>query len=104
MTNGVPSPAAPTTFQREYEHAHEGNGEKRNMRSAAAATALFLVVGIIAFMSPSSTAAATLSEGEKSDIDAWVKSDEVGRCKLDPSLKAPCLQPLNLRLHTSLSV
>ena len=28
----------------------------------------------------------------------------VGRCKLDPSLKAPCFQPLNLRVHTSLSI
>ena len=27
----------------------------------------------------------------------------VGRCKLDPSLKATCFQPLNLRLHTVLS-
>ena len=30
--------------------------------------------------------------------------DEVGRCKLDPSLTlATCFQPLNLRLHTVLS-
>ena len=29
--------------------------------------------------------------------------DEVGRCKLDPSLKATCFQPLNLRVHTVLS-
>ena len=27
----------------------------------------------------------------------------VGRCKLDPSLKATCFQPLNLRVHTVLS-
>ena len=28
---------------------------------------------------------------------------KVGRCKLDPSLKATCFQPLNLRVHTVLS-
>ena len=28
---------------------------------------------------------------------------EVRRCKLDPSLKATCFQPLNLRVHTVLS-
>ena len=28
---------------------------------------------------------------------------EVRRCKLDPSLKAPCFQPLNLRVRTLLS-
>ena len=28
---------------------------------------------------------------------------EVGRCKLDPSFKATCFQPLNLRVHTELS-
>ena len=27
----------------------------------------------------------------------------VGRCKLDPSLKVTCFQPLNLRVHTVLS-
>ena len=27
----------------------------------------------------------------------------VGQCKLDPSLKATCFQPLNLRVHTVLS-
>ena len=27
----------------------------------------------------------------------------VGRCKLDPSLKATCFQPLNLRVHLVLS-
>ena len=27
----------------------------------------------------------------------------VGRCKLDPSLKAPCFQPFNLRVRTLLS-
>ena len=27
----------------------------------------------------------------------------VRRCKLDPSLKATCFQPLNLRVHTVLS-
>ena len=27
----------------------------------------------------------------------------VGRCKLDPSLKATCFQPLNLRVHKVLS-
>ena len=27
----------------------------------------------------------------------------VGRCKLDPSLKATCFQTLNLRVHTVLS-
>ena len=30
-------------------------------------------------------------------------ADTVGRCKLDPSLKATCFQPLNLRVHTVLS-
>ena len=29
--------------------------------------------------------------------------DKVGRCKLDPSLKATCFQPLNLRMRTVLS-
>ena len=28
---------------------------------------------------------------------------EVRRCKLDPSLKVTCFQPLNLRVHTVLS-
>ena len=28
---------------------------------------------------------------------------KVGRCKLDPGLKATCFQPLNLRVHTVLS-
>ena len=28
---------------------------------------------------------------------------EVGRCQLDPSLKATCFQPLKLRVHTVLS-
>ena len=32
-----------------------------------------------------------------------VDADLVGRCKLDPSLKAICFQPLNLRFHTVLS-
>ena len=27
----------------------------------------------------------------------------VGQCKLDPSLKATCFKPLNLRVHTVLS-
>ena len=30
-------------------------------------------------------------------------TNKVGRCKLDPSLKATCFQPLNLRVHTVLS-
>ena len=29
---------------------------------------------------------------------------KVGRCKLDPSLKATCFQPLNVRVHTVLSI
>ena len=29
--------------------------------------------------------------------------DVVGRCKVDPSLKAPLFQPLNLRVRTLLS-
>ena len=32
-----------------------------------------------------------------------VEEAKVGRCKLDPSLKATCFQPLNLRVHTVLS-
>ena len=33
----------------------------------------------------------------------FLKPPMVGRCKLDPSLKATCFQPLNLRMHTVLS-
>ena len=43
-----------------------------------------------------STAVTGLAEVE-------VRSAEVGRCKLDPSLKATCFQTLNLRVHTVLS-
>ena len=38
-------------------------------------------------------------------IDATRSTGRLGRwqCKLDPSLKATCFQPLNLRVHTVLS-
>ena len=32
-----------------------------------------------------------------------VQLPEIGRCKLDPSLKATCFQPSNLIVHTVLS-
>ena len=38
-----------------------------------------------------------------SEPEAVVGEPEVGRCKFDPSLKATCSQPSNLRVHTVLS-
>ena len=59
-------------------------------------------------VSARATAAAARSAGiESSDILAaeWctLAFSPVGRCKLDPSLKATCFQPLNLRVHILLS-
>ena len=47
-------------------------------------------------------------EMEDADDNGKLSFDEfhnhmVGRCKLDPSLKATCFQTLNLRVHTVLS-
>ena len=39
----------------------------------------------------------------RDDGAAWKTFAVVGRCKLDPSLKAACFQPLYLRVHTVLS-
>ena len=47
---------------------------------------------------------ATLSTaGYLQPNDAIKYTASVGRCKLDPSLKATCFQSLNLRVHTVLS-
>ena len=37
-------------------------------------------------------------------FELLVERAKVGRCKLDPGLKAKCFQPLNLRVRSLLSI
>ena len=44
------------------------------------------------------------ARGNGTSMISLVIPPKVGRCKLDPSLKVPCFQPLNLRGRTLFSV